>query len=68
MAGVNFSTFVSGMELNGDDMMKAERYFAFSVAGTYQFSPATPLTLDYWSDNGQEKGTLTGHYFSLARI
>lgn len=64
--GVDFSTFCSGLALNGDEILKAERYFAFSLAGTYRFSPVSSLTLDYWSDNGQEKGSMTGHFIYLA--
>ena len=47
-------------------MIKAERFFTFSLAGTYKFSPTSTLTLDYWSDNGQEKGSMTGHFVYLA--
>lgn len=65
-AGANFSTFCSGFMLNGDEILKAERYFAFSVTPTYRFSPVSSLTFDYWSDNGQEKGSISGHYISLA--
>ena len=64
-AGVNFSTFCSGLSIEGEEILKAERYFAFSLTGTYRFSPLSSLALDYWSDNGQEKGSLTGHFFNL---
>lgn len=63
--GVNFSTFCSGFKINDEEILKAERYFAFSLAGTYKLSPVSTLTLDYWSDNGQEKGSLSGHFISL---
>jgi len=63
--GVNFSSFVSGLEVNGDEIMKAERYFSFAMAGTYRFSNGTSLTLDYWSDNGQEKGSISGHFINM---
>lgn len=65
MAGANFSAFCSGLEINGVEILKAERYFAFSLTGTYRFSPLTSLSLDYWSDNGQEKGSLRGHFTAL---
>lgn len=65
-AGANFSTFCSGMMLNGDEIMRAERYFAFSISPTYRFSPVSSITFDYWSDNGQEKGSISGHYICLA--
>ena len=65
-AGVNFSTFCSGFAVNDEVILKAERYFAFSMTGTYRFSPFTSLSLDYWSDNGQETGSLSGHFIALA--
>mgnify|MGYP001454474134 CR=1 FL=1 len=64
-AGVNFSTFCSGLMLNGEEIIKAERYFAFSISPTYRFSPVSSLTFDYWSDNGQEKGSISGHFLCL---
>lgn len=65
-AGANFSTFCSGLMLNGDEILKAERYFAFSISPTYRFSPVSSLTFDYWSDNGQEKGSISGHFICLS--
>lgn len=63
--GINFSTFGSGVSINGEDFIKAERYFAFALTGTYISSPVSSLSLDYWSDNGQEKGSLSGHFAAL---
>ena len=65
MAGANFSAFCSGLEIDGEEILQAERYFAFSLTGTYRFSPFSSLSLDYWSDNGQEKGSLSGHFTAL---
>jgi hypothetical protein len=65
VAGANLSTFCSGFEINGEEVLKAERYFAFSLTGTYLFSPLSSLSLEYWSDNGQEPGSLTGHFSAL---
>ena len=64
-AGVNFSTFCSGFTVNNEDILKAERYFALALAGTYMTSPISSLSFDYWSDNGQEKGSLSGHFVAL---
>lgn len=64
-AGVNFSTFCSGFTVNGEDFLKAERYFAFALTGTYISSPVSLLSFDYWSDNGQEKGSLSGHFAAV---
>jgi hypothetical protein len=65
-AGVNFSTFCSGFAVNEEDILKAERYFAYAITGTYRLSPVSSLSLDYWSDNGQETGSLSGHFTALA--
>lgn len=65
-AGANFSTFCSGLNVDGEEILKAERYFAFSISPTYKFSPVSSLTFDLWSDNGQEKGSISGYYLSLA--
>jgi hypothetical protein len=64
-AGMNISTFCSGYKTGDEEFMRAERYFAFAMAGTYKFTPSSSLTLDYWSDNGQEKGSLSGHFINL---
>jgi hypothetical protein len=63
--GFNLSTFCSGYKVNDEEIMKAERYFAFSLAGTWKFNPTTSLTLDYWNDNGQEPESLSGHFIDL---
>jgi hypothetical protein len=63
--GINFSTFCSGITVNDREILKAERYFAYAIFGTYKFSPLSSLMLEYWSDNGQEPGTLKGHYINL---
>lgn len=65
-AGVNFSTFCSGFAVNGDEIIKAERYFAFSISPSFRLSTVSSLTFDYWSDNGQEKNSISGHYIGLA--
>jgi hypothetical protein len=64
-AGVNFSTYCSGLSINGIEILKAERYFTFSMTATYKYSSASAFSLDYWSDNGQETGSLSGHFICL---
>jgi hypothetical protein len=65
-AGVNFSTFCQEVNINGTEFVKAERYFAFSLSPSYKFSATSSVIFDYWSDNGQEKGSISGHFISLA--
>ena len=63
--GFNFSTFFSDYKLQDITIREAQRYFTFEFTGIYKFSPNTSLTIGYWNDRGQEKGTLIGHFFNL---
>ena len=63
--GLNISTFCEGSTISNETLLKAERYFALSLAGTWKLTPTSSLTLDYWNDNGQERGTLRGHFIDL---
>jgi hypothetical protein len=64
-AGFNISTFGMKYNLPEGSVWEAQRYFAFAMTGVIKLSPKNSLTLAYWSDNGQEKGTLKGHFFNL---
>jgi hypothetical protein len=64
-AGFNISTFGSKYNLPEGSVWEAQRYFAFAMTGVYKISSKNLLTLAYWSDNGQEKGTIKGHFFNL---
>jgi hypothetical protein len=65
-AGFNISSFFSEYKFQEDEaILKGERYFALAMTGLYRISPNTSLTLDYWNDRGQEKGSLKGHFISL---
>lgn len=64
--GFNISSFFSESELQEDEsILKGERYFAFAFTGVYKISPNTSLSLAYWNDRGQEKGSLKGHFISI---
>lgn len=64
-AGFNLSTFGSKYNLPEGSVWEAQRYFAYAMTGVFRLSSKNSLTLAYWSDNGQEKGTLKGHFFNL---
>jgi len=67
IAGFNISTFGTKYDLpDGESIWEAQRYFAYAIKGVYKFSPNNSLILEYWNDNGQEEGTLKGHYINLA--
>lgn len=64
-AGFNLSTFGSKYNLPDGSILEAQRYFAYALTGVYKFSDKNSLTIAYWNDNGQEKGTLRGHFINL---
>lgn len=64
--GVNFSMYFSDLRLPDKEVLQSERYWAFEVAGFWYFSPTNNISLMYWSDNGKEPGTISGHFVSLA--
>ena len=64
-AGFNLSTFGTKYNLPEGSVWEAQRYFAYSMTGVYKLSPKNYLTFAYWNDNGQEKGTLKGHFLNL---
>jgi hypothetical protein len=69
--GFNFSTFFSDYNSQGETFLpnptirQAQRYFTIEFTGIYKFSSNSSLTLGYWNDRGQDKGTLLGHFFNL---
>jgi hypothetical protein len=64
-AGFNISTFGSKYSLPEGSILEAQRYFAYALTGVFKTSPNSSLTFAYWNDNGQEKGTLKGHFLNL---
>ena len=64
-AGFNLSTFGSKYNLPDGSIWEAQRYFAYAMTGVIKLSEKNSLTIAYWNDNGQEKGTLRGHFFNL---
>ena len=64
-AGFNLSTFGSKYVLPDGYIWEAQRYFAYAMTGVIKLSSKNSLTIAYWNDNGQEKGTLRGHFFNI---
>ena len=64
-AGFNVSTFGSKYNLPDGSILEAQRYFAYALTGVYKFSAKNSLTIAYWNDNGQEKGSLRGHFINF---
>jgi hypothetical protein len=63
--GLNFSMFFSNKNLPDEIILKGERYFTGELAGIFYITPTTSITVMYWSDNGQEHGTLTGSFYNV---
>jgi hypothetical protein len=63
--GFDFSSFGSMHILSDGSIWEEQRYFTSSITGVYKTSKNSTLTLAYWNDRGQDKGTLLGHYFNL---
>lgn len=64
-AGFNLSTFGTKYNLPEGSIWEAQRYFAYSLTVVYKFSSKNSLTIAYWNDRGQEKGTIKGHFLNL---
>jgi len=64
-AGFNISTFGTKYSLPEGSIWEAQRYFALALTGVYKLSDKNSLTLAYWRDMGQEKGTLKGHFVNV---
>ena len=69
--GFNFSTFFSyytGSQetiLQNGTTRQAQRYFTLELTGVVKFTSNSSLTVGYWNDRGQDKGTTMGHFFNL---
>lgn len=63
--GFNFSNFFTHVTLNNIDIIKGERYWAGEIAGFWKTSSKNTLSLMYWSDNGMDPGSISGHYVSI---
>ena len=64
--GVNFSMYFSHLNPPLEQTLQGQRYWAVELAGLFNFTPTSNLTLMYWSDNGQDHGTLQGHFLSIS--
>ena len=63
--GFNVSSFFTKHLTETEPLLTGERYFAFSLDGTYKFNPNTIVSLAYWNDRGQESISIKGHFIDL---
>jgi len=64
--GFNASSFFSEYKIADDEFLQGQRYFAFELTGFYKLSSTSSMTLAYWNDRGQDKGSIKGHFISLS--
>ncbi len=63
--GMDFSMFFSEYEAAEDyRKLQAQQYLTYELAVIYKFSPVSILSLMYWSDNGQDPGTIKGSFYN----
>ena len=63
--GANFAMFFSEYDTGEDIILQSQQYITFEIAGIYRFSPKSLLSLMYWSDNGQDPGTISGSFYNM---
>jgi hypothetical protein len=63
--GFNISSFFSEYKVPDEEIHQSQRYYAISIDATYKITPSSYLSLTYWNDRGQDKGTLKGHFVDL---
>jgi hypothetical protein len=64
-AGFNISTFGTEYKVPEGSIWETQRYFALAMTGVYRFSSKNSVTIAYWRDMGQEKGTLKGNFYNF---
>jgi hypothetical protein len=63
--GFDASMFFSDYKQTDESILQGQRYFTFELTGVYKYSPNGFISLSYWNDRGQDKGTVKGHFFSV---
>ena len=63
--GVDFAMFFSEYKGQDYELLQGQQYITFEIAGVYKFSPKSSVSLMYWSDNGQDPGSIKGNFFNL---
>ena len=63
--GFNISAFFSEYQTPDGAILRSDRYFAFALESLHRITPNTTISGAYWNDNGQEPGTVSGHFLSV---
>ena len=57
--------FFSEYDAGDYKILQGQQYLTFEIAGIFKFSPKSSLSLMYWSDNGQDPGSLNGNFYNM---
>jgi hypothetical protein len=63
--GVDISTFFSDIDSTDYKILQGQQYITLEIAAVFRFSPKHALSVMYWSDNGQDHGTMKGDFYSI---
>jgi hypothetical protein len=63
--GIDFSMFFSEYDAGDYKILQAQQYLTFEIAGIYKMSPESSFSLMYWSDNGQDPGSIRGSFYNM---
>jgi hypothetical protein len=63
--GIDFSMFFSKYDAGDYEIFQGQQYLTFEIAGIFKFTPTSNLSLMYWSDNGQDYGSISGSFYNI---
>jgi hypothetical protein len=63
--GVDFAMFFSNIDSADFNILQGQQYITAEIAGVFRFTPKNSLSVMYWSDNGQDHGTIDGHFYNI---
>jgi hypothetical protein len=63
--GVDFSMFFDEYDAGDYKILSGQQYITFELAGICRFTPKSILSLMYWSDNGQDHGSINGNFYNI---
>ncbi len=63
--GFDFSMFFSEYDAGDYKILQGQQYLTFEIAGIYKMSPESSFILMYWSDNGQDPGSIRGSFYNM---
>ncbi len=62
--GIDFSMFFSKFSTGDYKILQGQQYLTFEIAGIFNLTPTSSFSLMYWSDNGQDPGSIKGNFYN----